>query len=96
MDEAMPVIDIGYALAGATGLGIIVIGARFLFAPAAAAAGFGIAVRPDGGNADAYLSVKGVRDVASGLIALILLAAGTRMCWAGSSWPPARSRSATR
>ena len=76
MDEAMPVIDIGYALAGATGLGIIVIGARFLFAPAAAAAGFGIAVRPDGGNADAYLSVKGVRDVASGLIALILLAAG--------------------
>jgi hypothetical protein len=47
----MPVTDIGYALAGATGLGIIVIGARLLFAPAAAAAGFGIAVRPDDGNA---------------------------------------------
>jgi len=69
----MPVTDIGYALAGLTGLGIIFIGARFLFAPAAAAAGFGIIVRPD----DAYLSVKGVRDIASGLIAIILLATGS-------------------
>jgi hypothetical protein len=29
----------------------------------------------DGGKADPYLSVKGVRDIASGLIAVILLAA---------------------
>ena len=52
----MPVTDIGYALAGATGLGIIVIGARFLFAPAAAAAGFGITVRADGVNAAVLLA----------------------------------------
>ena len=30
---------------------------------------------PNGGKADRYLSVKGVRDIASGLIAVILLTA---------------------
>jgi len=67
--------DIGYTLAGLTAVGIIVIGARFLIAPRVAAAGFGIAAGHDGGNTDAYLSVKGVRDIASGLIAIILLTA---------------------
>ena len=67
--------DIGYVLAGLTGLGIIFIGARFLIAPIPAAASFGIAVGRDDGNAGAYLSVKGVRDIVSGLIAVILLAA---------------------
>ena len=65
--------DIGYTLAGLTAVGIIVIGARFLIAPTVAAAGFGIAAGHDGGNADPYLYVKGVRDIASGLIAVILL-----------------------
>ena len=59
----------------ATAVGIIFIGARFLLAPSTAAAGFGIAAWHDGGKADPYLSVKGVRDIASGLIAVILLAA---------------------
>ena len=36
------------------------------------AAGFGIAAWHDGGKADPYLSVKGVRGIASGLIAVIL------------------------
>lgn len=74
----MLVTDIGYALAGLT-------------APCAsrAAAGFGIAVWHDGGKADPYLSVKGVRDIASGLIAVILLAARMPTSWAGSSWKPA-------
>ena len=71
----MLVTDIGYALAGLTAVGIIFIGARFLLAPSTAAAGFGIAAWHDGGKADPYLSVKGVRDIASGLIAVILLAA---------------------
>ena len=73
--KAMLVTDIGYALAGLTAVGIIFIGARFLLAPSTAAAGFGIAAWHDGGKADPYLSVKGVRDIASGLIAVILLAA---------------------
>ena len=74
----MLVTDIGYALAGLTAVGIIFTGARFLLAPSTtAAAGFGIAAWHDGGKADSYLSVKGVRDIciASGLIAVILLAA---------------------
>ncbi len=73
----MLVTDIGYTLAGLTALGIIIIGARFLLVPSTAAAGFGIAAWHAGGKADPYLSVKGVRDIASGLIAVILLAAGT-------------------
>ena len=68
----MLVTDIGYALAGLTAVGIIFIGARFLLAPSTAAPGLAPA---DGGKADPYLSVKGVRDIASGLIAVILLAA---------------------
>ena len=68
--------DIGYGLSGLLGLGIIFIGTRFLLAPQAASASFGIAAGPDGGSADPYLSVKGVRDIASGLVVFILLAAG--------------------
>jgi len=52
-----------------------VAGARFLLAPSTAAAGFGIAACHNGGQADPYLSVNGVRDIASGLIAVVLLAA---------------------
>jgi len=68
----MIITHIGYVLTGLVGLGILIIGARFLLAPRAAAAAFGIAEA----SADAYLSVKGVRDIASGLIAFILLLAG--------------------
>ena len=71
----MLVTDIGYVLAGLTAVGIIVIGARFLIAPTVAAAGYGIATGHDGGNTDPYLSAKGVRDITSGLIAVILLIA---------------------
>jgi hypothetical protein len=72
----MLLADIGYGLSGLLGLGIIFIGARFLLAPRAASASFGIAVGPGSGSADPYLSVKGVRDIASGLVVFILLAAG--------------------
>ena len=71
----MVLTNIGYGLSGLLGLGIIFIGTRFLLAPRAAAAGFGIAIGQGGGSTDPYLSVKGVRDIASGLVALILLAA---------------------
>ena len=67
---------IGYVLAGLIAAAIIFVGARFLVAPRVAAAGYG--VQPDLGqpSAGAYLSVKGVRDIASGLFVLILMAAG--------------------
>ena len=63
---------IGYGLSGVLGAGIIVIGARFLAAPQAAAAGYGITTE----QGDPYLAVKGVRDIASGVVVFVLLAAG--------------------
>jgi hypothetical protein len=72
----MTTTTIAYTLAGLIAAGIIFVGARFIIAPRAAAAGYG--VQPDVGqrSAGAYLSVKGVRDIASGLFVLILMAAG--------------------
>jgi Domain of unknown function (DUF4267) len=56
---------------GVIGVGIILIGTRFLLDPAAGAAGFGVPAPPAD---DPFLAVKGVRDIGSGLILLTLLA----------------------
>ena len=64
---------IGYGLSGLLGAGIIVIGTRFLVAPQAAAAAYGVA---DDQAGDPYLAVKGVRDIASGVAVFLLLKAG--------------------
>ncbi|TDO07870.1 uncharacterized protein DUF4267 [Mycobacterium sp. BK086] len=64
------ITTIGYVLAGLIAAAIIVIGARFIIAPGVAAPGYGV---PGEG---AYLSVKGVRDIVSGLIVIILMVAG--------------------
>lgn len=57
---------------GAVGVGIIPIGARFLLRPEAAAAGYGVPTAAG----DPYLAVKGIRDIASGLVLLAVLAHG--------------------
>jgi hypothetical protein len=67
---------LGYYLSGVIAFGVIIIGARFLIAPHLAAAGFGVPVDPDG-RWDAYLSVKGIRDIASGLFIAILMVNGS-------------------
>jgi hypothetical protein len=67
---------IGYVLAGLLAAGIIFLGARFLVAPRVAAAGYGVLPDVDQTSVRAYLSVKGVRDIATGLFVLILMAAG--------------------
>jgi hypothetical protein len=67
---------IGYTLAGLMAAGIIFIGARFIIAPRVAAAGYGVQPDLDQRSVGAYLSVKGVRDIASGLIVFVLMAAG--------------------
>ncbi len=69
-------LTIGYTLAGLIAAGIIFIGARFLVAPRVAAAGYGVVPDLDQPTARAYLTVKGVRDIASGLFVVILIAAG--------------------
>lgn len=69
--------NVAYVLAGLIGAGIIVIGARALWTPQAAA-GFGIPGTPtDNPNFQAWLSVKAVRDIASGLFVFVLLAGAT-------------------
>ena len=63
---------IAYGLAIALDLLILLIGARFLIAPRAAAAGYGVPAKP--GGDPAYLTVKGLRDGTYALVALALLA----------------------
>ncbi|WP_354643586.1 DUF4267 domain-containing protein [Kitasatospora camelliae] len=63
---------IAYGLAIVLVLLAILIGARFLLVPQAAAAGYGVPARP-GGDA-AYLTIKGLRDLTSGVIGAALLA----------------------
>ena len=67
---------IGYVLAGLIAAAIIFIGARFLVAPRVAAAGYGVLADVDQPGTRAYLSVKGIRDIASGLFVIILMVAG--------------------
>jgi len=59
-----------YGLAILLDLLILFIGYRFLFAPWAAAAGYGVPAKQD----RAYLTIKGIRDGSYGLIGLALLA----------------------
>ncbi len=66
----------GYVLAGILSAAIIFIGARFLVAPRVAAAGYGVLPDLDQSGACAYLSVKGIRDIATGLFVIILMTAG--------------------
>ncbi|MEU8106540.1 DUF4267 domain-containing protein [Nonomuraea muscovyensis] len=50
-------------LAGLIAIGIILIGIRLLLQPVASAAGYGVPV-----SMNAYLTVKGVRDITAGLV----------------------------
>jgi hypothetical protein len=67
---------VAYTLAGLIAVAIIFIGARFIAAPRVAAAGYGVVPNLDQPSAVAYLSIKGIRDIASGLFVIILMVAG--------------------
>jgi len=54
------------------GVSIILLGANFIFHPHAGATGYGVSVTSTG--ADAFLLAKGVRDIASGVVTLCLIA----------------------
>ncbi|MFD1541617.1 DUF4267 domain-containing protein [Nonomuraea guangzhouensis] len=62
---------LAYGLAVLLDLLILFIGMRFLLAPQAAAAGYGVPAKKDGGTT--YLTIKGQRDAVYGLIGLALL-----------------------
>ncbi|GAA3517303.1 hypothetical protein FHR32_006301 [Streptosporangium album] len=69
--------NIATVLAGLIGAGIIFMGARAFWAPQAAV-GFGIPDTPtEDPSFHAWLSVKGVRDIAAGVFIFIVLAGGT-------------------
>jgi hypothetical protein len=65
----------GYVLAGVLAAAIIAIGARFFVAPRTAAAGYGVLPDLDQPGVQAYLGVKGIRDITTGLFVIILLLA---------------------
>ncbi len=67
---------IAYVLAGILAAGIVFIGARFLVAPRVAATGYGVLPDVDRESVRAYTSVKGVRDIATGVFVFIVMAAG--------------------
>ena len=78
MLQAPLVIQIAYVLAGLIALAILFLGARFWLAPAAASAAFGIADQPPPSTgSDAWLSVKGTRDIVAGLFVCLLIAEGS-------------------
>ncbi|MFC8380686.1 DUF4267 domain-containing protein [Nocardia sp. NPDC057272] len=68
---------IATALSLLGGLFIIYVGINYLIAPEMTAAGFGLPAVPEG-DAMAFLNLKGVRDVVSGLVILGLLATKQR------------------
>ena len=68
--------SIGFYLSGVIAVGIVFIGCRFLLAPSSAAAAYGVPAGAEP-HSRAYLFAKGVRDIASGLFAAMLIAFGS-------------------
>jgi hypothetical protein len=68
--------NIGFFLSAVIAVGIIFIGGRFLAAPSLAAARYGVPASTES-HSRAYLSAKGIRDIASGLFAAIPIAYGS-------------------
>ncbi|MGC0329376.1 hypothetical protein RKD23_002366 [Streptomyces sp. SAI-170] len=67
-----------YTLAAVLDLFVLFIGLRFLLQPRSSAVGYGVPADP-GGDASAYLAIKGLRDATFGVMGLALLAfAGAR------------------
>ena len=65
---------IAYAVSGLIAAAIVFIGARFLLSPAAAARDYGIpATASPVAGVTAWLTVKGVRDITSGLFTGLLM-----------------------
>jgi Domain of unknown function (DUF4267) len=57
-------------------VGIVFIGCRFLVAPSSAATAYGVPAGAEP-HSRAYLAAKGIRDIASGLFAAMLIAFGS-------------------
>ncbi|HLK19113.1 MAG TPA: DUF4267 domain-containing protein [Bryobacteraceae bacterium] len=73
MDNAIPIV-----LAALIAAGIVIIGCFYLASPPRILGGFGL--KPPASDADtlAWLRLKGIRDIASGLIVLAMMLAADR------------------
>ncbi len=69
-------VHIADVIGALVGVGILVVGIRFILQPQAAATGYGVSAPPNPG-VNAYLAVKGGRDIAFGLVTLGLLVAAS-------------------
>jgi hypothetical protein len=69
--------DASLGLAGLLAVGIVGIGLQYVLAPRAAARSFGLPLPEEGPNVAWWLRLKGVRDIASGLVVL------AAMIWGG-------------
>src|SRR5260370_33303799 len=68
----------GYLLSSLIAVGIVFIGSRFLWDPAAASRDFGIPNSPSPSTGfTGWLAVKGARDIVSGLFLFLLMANGS-------------------
>jgi len=77
MTQTHFMIDTGYMLSGVIAAAIIGLGSGFWLTPAGSSAGFGIAGSPTPSRGfNAWLSVKGTRDIASGLFVILLMTHG--------------------
>ena len=65
-----------FGMAGLVALAIIVVGAMYVSRPRAATRSFGLPLPEDGPNVAWWLRLKGVRDIASGLILLATMMLG--------------------
>lgn len=65
-------VDVAYVIAWIVGVGILLVGVRFILQPQAAADGYGVSA-PAAAGVNAYLSVKGGRDIAFGLVTIGML-----------------------
>ena len=71
-------LQTGFVLSGLIAATILFLGSRFWIAPATASAAFGIAgTPPPSSGLTAWLSVKGTRDIASGLFVMLLMVHGS-------------------
>ncbi|MGI5165184.1 DUF4267 domain-containing protein [Spirillospora sp. CA-253888] len=73
---------IGAGLAALTGVGISYVGLSYLLDPAGTAPSFGLPAWPEG-EAAGFLNIKGVRDLGTGLVVLVLMA---RREWRALGW----------
>jgi Domain of unknown function (DUF4267) len=74
MNQTNLVIPIGYGLSGLIAAAVLFLGSRFWLAPATASGAFGIADSPPPSTGlNAWLSVKGTRDIAAGLFVILLM-----------------------